>query len=426
MPAPAPEQHTNQFKKAGIAMALYALRELTLQSLGPLGAMIEAGYRAVNFWGESVAWLPGLREADAALELFTRLTKSYGKPRFEIDEVLVRGQRVAVTETALIEEPFCRLLHFRKDMSSPGPRVLLVAPLSGHYATLLRPTVEALLPGHDVYITDWADARVVPLDAGHFDLGGYVDYLKKFLRYLGAGTHIVAVCQPGVPVLCAVAQMAEDNEQVQPRSMTLIAAPIDTRVSPTAVDQFARQHSLAWFEANVIERVPAGYPGNGRRVYPGFLQLAGFVSMNVAQHAGAHLDFYRHLVDGRQSEAARHRKFYDEYNAVLDVPAEYYLETIQKVFLEHHLCRGCMEVGQRRVYPEAIRNVSLLTIEGSDDDITGRGQTEAAHALCAGLAADRKEHLVVDGVGHYGTFAGQRFRESILPAMTQFIQRCAD
>jgi len=426
LPAPAPEQHTNQFKKAGIAMALYALRELTLQSLGPLGAMIEAGYRAVNFWGESVAWLPGLREADAALELFTRLTKAYGKPRFEIDEVLVRGQRVAVTETALIEEPFCRLLHFRKDMASPGPRVLLVAPLSGHYATLLRPTVEALLPGHDVYITDWADARVVPLDAGHFDLGGYVDYLKKFLRYLGAGTHIVAVCQPGVPVLCAVAQMAEDNEQVQPRSMTLIAAPIDTRVSPTAVDQFAQQHSLAWFEANVIERVPAGYPGNGRRVYPGFLQLAGFVSMNVAQHAGAHLDFYRHLVDGRQSEAARHRKFYDEYNAVLDVPAEYYLETIQKVFLEHHLCRGCMEVGQRRVYPEAIRNVSLLTIEGSDDDITGRGQTEAAHALCAGLAADRKEHLVVDGVGHYGTFAGQRFRESILPAMTQFIQRCAD
>nr|AAP74581.1 intracellular PHB depolymerase PhaZ3 [Cupriavidus necator] len=407
-------------------MALYTLRELTLQSLGPLGAMIEAGYRAVNFWGESVAWLPGLREADAALELFTRLTKAYGKPSFEIDEVFVRGQRVAVTETALIEEPFCRLLHFRKDMSNPGPRVLLVAPLSGHYATLLRPTVEALLPGHDVYITDWADARLVPLDAGHFDLGCYVDYLKKFLRYLGAGTHIVAVCQPGVPVLCAVAQMAEDNEQVQPRSMTLIAAPIDTRVSPTAVDQFAQQYSLAWFEANVIERVPAGYPGNGRRVYPGFLQLAGFVSMNVAHHAGAHLDFYRHLVDGRQSEAARHRKFYDEYNAVLDVPAEYYLETIQKVFLEHHLCRGRMEVGQRRVYPEAIANVSLLTIEGSEDDITGRGQTEAAHALCAGLAADRKEHLVVDGVGHYGTFAGQRFRESILPAMTQFIQRCAD
>ncbi|WP_432260962.1 polyhydroxyalkanoate depolymerase [Cupriavidus sp. TMH.W2] len=407
-------------------MALYALRELTLQSLGPLEAIIEAGSRAVSFWGESLAWLPGIREADAVLELFTRLTKAYGKPRFGIDEVIAGGQRVAVTETALVEEPFCRLLHFRKDMPCPGPRVLLVAPLSGHYATLLRPTVEALLPGHDVYITDWADARLVPLDAGHFDLGGYVDYLKKFLRYLGTGTHIVAVCQPGVPVLCAVAQMAEDDEQLQPRSMTLIAAPIDTRVSPTAVNRFARQHSLAWFEANVIEQVPVGYPGKGRQVYPGFLQLAGFVSMNVARHAGAHLDFYRHLVDGRRSEAARHRQFYDEYNAVLDVPAEYYLETIQKVFLEHHLCRGSMEVGQRRICPEAITNVSLLTIEGGDDDITGRGQTQAAHALCAGLAAERKEHLVVDGVGHYGTFAGQGFRQSILPAITQFIQRCAD
>lgn len=407
-------------------MALYALREFTLQSVGPFGAMIEAGQRAVDFWGESIAWLPGMREAGAALDLFTRLTKAYGKPGFGIGEVIACGQRVAVTETVLIEAPFCRLLHFRKDTPCPGPRVLLVAPLSGHYATLLRPTVEALLPEHDVYITDWADARLVPLDAGNFDLGGYVDYLKAFMRYLGAGTHVVAVCQPGVPVLCAVAQMAEDNEHAQPRSMTLVAAPIDTRLSPTAVNRFAQKYSLPWFESNVIERVPASYPGRGRRVYPGFLQLAGFVSMNVARHAGAHLDYYCHLVDGRQHEAARHRQFYDEYNAVLDVPAEYYLETIQKVFLEHHLCRGCMEIGQRRVYPEAIANVSLLTIEGGDDDITGRGQTEAAHALCTGLADARKAHLVVDGVGHYGTFAGQGFRQSILPAMTQFIQRCAD
>lgn len=407
-------------------MALYALRELTLQSVGPLGAMIEAGQRAVDFWGESIAWLPGMREAGAALDLFTRLTRSYGKPRFAIDEVIVCGQQVPVTETVLIEAPFCRLLHFRKDMPSPGPRVLLVAPLSGHYATLLRPTVEALLPGHDVYITDWADARLVPLDAGGFDLGNYVDYLKQFMRYLGAGTHIVAVCQPGVPVLCAAAQMAEDNEHAQPCSMTLIAAPIDTRVSPTAVNRFAQKYPLPWFESNVIERVPDSYPGRGRKVYPGFLQLAGFVSMNVARHAGAHLDYYRHLVDGRQHEAARHRQFYDEYNAVLDVPAEYYLETIRKVFLEHHLCRGCMEVGQRRVCPEAITNVSLLTIEGSEDDITGRGQTEAAHALCTGIANDRRAHLVVDGVGHYGTFAGQGFRQSILPAISQFIQRCAD
>jgi len=406
-------------------MALYALRELTRQSFEPFGAMVETARHAVNFWGGSVAWLPGVRETGAALDLFNRLTKDYGKPGFAIDHVLVNGERVAVTETVLIDEPFCRLLHFNKNMTAPGPRVLLVAPLSGHYATLLRPTVEALLPEHDVYITDWADARFVPLDAGHFDLGGYVAYLKKFIRHLGAGTHVVAVCQPGVPVLCAVAQMAEDGEKAQPGSMTLIAAPIDTRASPTAVNEFAQRHSLPWFEANVIEQVPAGYAGKGRRVYPGFLQLAGFVSMNASRHAGAHLDYFRHLVDGDLGEAARHRKFYDEYNAVLDVPAEYYLETIQKVFLEHHLGRGCMEVGDRRVYPEAITDVALLTIEGSEDDITGRGQTGAAHALCTGLADSQRAHMVIDGVGHYGTFAGQAFQRSILPGITQFIQRSA-
>jgi poly(3-hydroxybutyrate) depolymerase len=407
-------------------MALYALREFARQSFEPVGALVEAARHAVNFWGPSVALLPGMRETGAALDLFTRLTKAYGKPSFAIDTVMVRGHRVAVTETVVTEEPFCRLLHFNKDVSCPGERVLLVAPLSGHYATLLRPTVEALLPEHDVYITDWTDARFVSLDAGHFDLGCYVEYLKKFMRYLGAGAHVVAVCQPGVPVLCAIAQMAEDGEKAQPRSMTLIAAPIDTRVSPTGVNRFAQKYSLPWFEANVIERVPAGYPGSGRRVYPGFLQLAGFVSMNASRHADAHLDYYRHLVDGDLGEAERHRKFYDEYNAVLDVPAEYYLETIQKVFLEHHLGRGCMEVDGRRVCTEAISNVALLTIEGSEDDITGRGQTEAAHALCAGLPGKQRAHMVADGVGHYGTFAGQGFQRFILPGITQFIRRSAD
>ncbi|KAF7961900.1 esterase [Cupriavidus sp. UYMU48A] len=404
-------------------MVLYAMRELTRQSFQPLSGLAEFSRHAVNFWGGSVTWLPGVRETGAALDLFTRLTKDYGKPAFAIDQVLARGERVAVTETVLIDEPFCRLLHFHKNMSDPGPRVLLVAPLSGHFATLLRPTVEALLPGHDVYITDWSDARLVPADAGHFDLGDYVAYLKTFLRYLGAGTHVVAVCQPGVPLLCAVALMAEDGEQAQPRSMTLIAAPIDTRISPTAVNAFARKHSLPWFEANVIERVPAGYPGKGRRVYPGFLQLAGFISMNASRHAGAHLDYFRSLVDGDLGEAARHRKFYDEYNAVLDLPAEYYLETIQKVFLEHHLGRGCMTVGDRKVNPGAITEVALLTIEGNEDDITGRGQTAAAHALCSGLSSRQRAHMVIDGVGHYGTFAGQGFQRSILPGIMRFIQR---
>ncbi|WP_455285615.1 polyhydroxyalkanoate depolymerase [Cupriavidus necator] len=407
-------------------MALYALRELTRQSFEPLSAMVDTARHHVNFWGDFVAWLPGVRETGAALDMFTRLTRHYDRPSFGIDAVMVRGQRVAVTETVLVEQPFCRLLRFHKEMADPGKRVLLVAPLSGHYATLLRPTVQALLPEYDVHITDWADARQVPRDAGHFDLGAYVDYLKTFLRQLGADTHVIAVCQPGVPLLCAIAQMAEDGEKAQPRSMTLIAAPIDTRVSPTAVNQFAQQHSLSWFESHVIERVPARYPGRGRRVYPGFLQLAGFVCMNASRHADAHLDYFRHLVDGNLGEAARHRQFYDEYNAVLDVPAEYYLETIQKVFLEHHLGRGCMEVAGRRVYPEAITDVALLTIEGSEDDITGRGQTEAAHALCTGLTGGQRARMVVDGVGHYGTFAGQGFRRTILPGITEFIGRCDD
>ncbi|MFJ1257025.1 polyhydroxyalkanoate depolymerase [Cupriavidus sp. CuC1] len=402
-------------------MALYGLRELALQSFEPLGLMAEASHQTVNFWGNFVAWIPGMREAGAALESFSRLAKGYGKPGFAIDDVIVSGQRVAVTETVLIDEPFCRLLRFKKDMPCPGPQVLLVAPLSGHYATLLRPTVEALLPEHDVCITDWTDARFVPLDAGRFDLGCYVEYLKRFMRYLGTDTHVIAVCQPGVPVLCAIAQMAEDSEHAQPRTMTLIAAPIDTRVSPTPVNQFAQTYTLPWFEANVIERVPARYPGMGRQVYPGFLQLAGFVSMNMSRHADAHLDFYCNLVKGNQNEAALHRKFYDEYNAVLDVPAEYYLETIQKVFQEHHLSRGCMEVGNRRVHLEAITKVALLTIEGAEDDITGRDQTEAAHLLCTGISPKHRKHVVVDGVGHYGTFAGRRFHQCILPAITQFI-----
>lgn len=413
-----------QANSEGGIMALYALRELTRQSFQPLSAMVQTAQHHVNFWGDFVNWLPGVRETGAALDMFTRLTRHYDRPSFGIDTVMVRGKQVGVTETVLIEQPFCRLLRFQKDVAAPGKQVLLVAPLSGHYATLLRPTVQALLPAYDVHVTDWADARQVPLQAGPFDLGTYVDYLKQFLRHLGPDTHVIAVCQPGVPLLCAVAQMAEDGEQARPRSMTLIAAPIDTRVSPTAVNRFAHQHALSWFETHVIERVPGTYPGRGRRVYPGFLQLAGFVCMNASRHADAHLDYYRHLVDGNLAEAARHRQFYDEYNAVLDVPAEYYLETIQKVFLEHHLGQGCMAVGGRRVYPEAITGTALLTIEGSEDDITGRGQTEAAHVLCSGIAHAQRARMVVDGVGHYGTFAGREFRRTILPGIIEFVHRC--
>ncbi|WP_310319871.1 polyhydroxyalkanoate depolymerase [Paraburkholderia terricola] len=398
------------------------MRELALRTVQPLQFMAETNHRTLNFWGDFTGWIPGLREADAALESFSRLARNYRKPRFDLGDVIVSGQRVAVTETVVADRPFCRLLHFRKDLPQRGSQVLLVAPLSGHYATLLRPTVEALLPGHDVFITDWADARQVPLDAGRFDLGTYVEYLKEFMRYLGPDTHVIAVCQPAVPVLCAVAHLAEDNERAQPRTMTLIAGPIDTRVNPTGVNRFARDRTLAWFESHVIEQVPPSYPGMGRRVYPGFLQLAGFVSMNMQRHIDAHVEFYCNLVKGNQDKAEFHRKFYDEYNAVLDMPAEYYLETIEKVFCEHHLSRGCMEAAGRPVHPGAIEKVALLTVEGGLDDITGCGQTEAAHSLCTGIPAERRSHIIAECTGHYGTFAGRKFKEIILPALEQFIR----
>jgi poly(3-hydroxybutyrate) depolymerase len=286
----------------------------------------------------------------------------------------------------------------------------------------LRPTVDALLPEHDVYITDWTDARQVPLEAGRFDLSSYVEYLKEFLRYLGPDTHVVAVCQPAVPLLCAIAHMAEDGEFEQPRSMTLLAGPVDTRKRPTAVNRFAQAHTLRWFESHVIERVPPPYPGNGRLVYPGFLQLACFVSMNVWRHVEAHLDLFQNLVKDNKDKVARHDTFYQEYSAVLDMPAEYYLETIQKVFREHHLPYGRMEVAGRPVRPEAITKVALLTIEGRRDDITGQGQTKAAHALCKGIPAQRRRHVIVDGAGHYGMFSGRKFRESILPTIVRFVR----
>jgi poly(3-hydroxybutyrate) depolymerase len=403
-------------------MALYGVRELVFQPLQPLRLMADASQQALSLWGDYVTWIPGMREVAAALEVLSRLAVGHEKPSFCVEYVSVSGRPAAVTEKVLLDRPFCQLLHFQKDEICPGPKVLLLAPLSGHHATLLRSTVEALLPEHDVYITDWADARLVPLEAGRFDLSFYVEYLKEFLRYLGPDTHVVAVCQPAVPSLCAVAHMAEDDEFGQPRSMTLIAGPVDTRKSPTAVNRFAQAHTLRWFESHVIERVPPHYPGKGRLVYPGFLQLACFVSMNAWRHVEAHIDFFQSLVKGNKDKVARHDKFYHEYAAVLDMPAEYYLETIQKVFREHHLPRGRMEVAGRTVRPEAITKIALLTIEGRRDDITGQGQTKAAHALCKGIPAQRRRHVIVDGAGHFVMFSGRKFSESILPTIARFVR----
>jgi poly(3-hydroxybutyrate) depolymerase len=301
------------------------------------------------------------------------------------------------------------------------PTVLVVAPLSGHHATLLRDTVRTLLSRHDVYVTDWIDARMVPVEEGPFSLDDYVGYVREFIRHIGAERlHVIAVCQPAVPVLAATALMAAAGEP-EPRSLTLMGGSIDARCSSTPVTDFAANHSLAWFDTHLIHRVPAGYPGHGRRVYPGFLQHAGFMALNPVRHFSSHWDFYMHLVEGDLDGADEHRRFYDEYNAVLDMPGEYYLDCIRIVFHEHLLPRGLWTIGGARVVPEAITRPALLTIEGERDDISGVDQTRAALDLCRGMPAARKRYLLIKGAGHYGIFSGRRWREDVYPRLRDFI-----
>ena len=370
-----------------------------------------------------LSYSPLSRKISAGSELFLRITQRYHKPEFGIDLCLMDGKAVAVSETVAIDKPFCRLLHFKRATRRADPKVLLVAPLSGHHARLLRDTVRTLLPDHDVHVTDWVDARMVPLGHGPFHLDDYVDYLREFISYLGPEVHLISVCQPTVPVLAAVALMAEAAESVKPRSMTMMGGPIDARRSPTAVNNLATRKPHSWFRNNVIQRVPAKYPGVMRLVYPGFLQHLGFVAMNPARHADAHWDFYDHLIEGDGESAEAHRRFYDEYNAVLDMPAEYYLDTIKTVFQEFSLPQGRMVVRERLVRPQAISKTALLTIEGELDDISGNGQTEAAHGLCTGIPAKKREHYLAPGVGHYGIFSGRRFREIVYPRIRDFIRR---
>ena len=329
---------------------------------------------------------------------------------------------MTVEERVAVEKPFCRLLHFRRLAVRSDPVVLVVAPLSGHFATLLRDTVRALLPAHDVYLTDWTDAKLVPLALGPFHLDDYVDYVREFIRFLGRDVHVISVCQPTVPVLAAISLMAQAGERA-PRTMVMMGGPIDPRRSPTAVNNLATRKPLSWFDRTLIHPVPVKYPGAMRRVYPGFLQHLGFVAMNPARHADAHWDYYDHLVQGDGEGADAHRRFYDEHNAVLDMPAEYYLDTIRRVFQEHHLPRGRFCVRDELVRPQAIRDTALLTIEGELDDISGNGQTEAAHALCTGIPAKRREHYLVPRVGHYGIFSGRRWRETICPRIRDFVRR---
>ncbi len=409
---------------------LYRMHELSRAWWSPWVQAAEAAAKIYSAPGSWLSTLPGAQRIAAGYELFYRVGKDYEKPEFALREVQAHGHRLPVVELEVDRKPFCRLLRFKRysdDARVIGdlkddPKVLVVAPLSGHHSTLLRDTVRTLLADHKVWITDWVDARMVPLADGAFHLDDYVAYIEDFIRRIGAeDLHIVSVCQPTVPVLAAVSLMAARGEPV-PRSLTLMGGPIDPRQSPTAVNDLATTRPKSWFEHNLIYEVPPNYPGAGRKVYPGFLQHAGFIAMNPGRHVQSHWDFHQHLVRGDLDDAESHRRFYDEYNAVLDMAAEYYLDTIEVVFQQHRLPRGTWDVAGERVRPEAIRDCALLTIEGELDDISGVGQTRAAHALCSSVPEARRQHITAEGAGHYGIFSGRRWRDVIYPKVGEFIR----
>lgn len=374
------------------------------------------------------ATLPA-RTLSAACGVFESLTRRYGKPEFAIASVEIDGRSIPVSQTIVERRTFCNLIHFaRRPQSGPplaGPPVLVIAPLSGHYPTLLRGTVRDLLTHHDVYITDWIDARDVPLHEGDFGLDDFIDYLRDFITFVGQGAHVIAVCQPSVPALVATALMAADDDQCQPASLTLMGGPIDSRINPTVVHRLAEDRSLAWFEANIIARVPFPNAGFMREVYPGFLQLTGFMSMNLERHASAHVDLFHKLIKGDQDSVRQHNDFYEEYLAVMDLPAKFYLETVQQVFLDHALPEGRFRHRGRLVDCAQIRKTALFTIEGERDDICGVGQTSAAHKLCTNIPDHMKQAYVQPGVGHYGVFNGSRFRREVRPRITQWTQSMA-
>ena len=408
---------------------LYSLYEGSYYASTPLRA---AARLTRDFWSSP---LNPARDSDfgrriyANADLFANLTRRYGKPTWGIDKVAVDAHEVRVRPTEVWSSPWCKLTHFARDaadMRRAGrrtlePAVLIAAPLSGHYATLLRGTVEAFLQDHEVYITEWTNARDVPVLDGRFDFHDFMDHIRQMLSVMGPRPHVVAVCQPGPPVLATAALMAEDGDESRPASMTFMGSPIDARLSPTVTNKLAEEKPFAWFESNMIDTVPGPYPGMGRRVYPGFVQLASFMSMNAAKHEDAHKRYLKNLMAGDGDSADRHLEFYDEYLSVLDLTEEFYLQTVDVVFQRHLLPKGELEHRGRLVKPELITDISLLTVEGENDDISGIGQTQAAHTLCSGLPDNLKEDYVQPHVGHYGVFNGKRFREEIYPRVRNFI-----
>ena len=412
---------------------LYQIYESNRAWISPFSEFASAASKLYSNPLSALAQIPSAHRVSAGFDLMHRLTKEYEKPEFGINKVNVDGAEVVIQEQVVEAKPFCRLIRFKRftdngallDKMRDQPSVLVVAPLSGHHSTLLRDTVRTLLQDHKVYITDWIDARMVPTEEGAFHLDDYINYVQDFIRKVGPEVHVISVCQPTVPVLAAVSLMASRGEKT-PRTMTMMGGPIDARKSPTAVNNLAMNKSYEWFENNVIYRVPPNYPGAGRPVYPGFLQHTGFVAMNPDRHATSHYDYFLDLVRGDDDSADAHRQFYDEYNAVLDMPAEYYLDTIKTVFQDFALVNGTWKVRNPKgkeelVKPADIKTTALLTVEGELDDISGAGQTRAAHELCTGIPKARQKHYDVVGAGHYGIFSGRRWREKAYPEIRAFI-----
>jgi polyhydroxyalkanoate depolymerase len=401
---------------------LYQIYQSYADGLAPLQSMAAT-------WGDVFGrpWL-GLPENGfqrgfaATCQIFAEGRLYHTRPEFGIESVPIGNGTVPVTEEKIRVTPFSTLLHFKKETPQPQPRVLLVAPMSGHFSTLLRHTVRTMLPEHDIYLTDWHNARDVPLSAGDFDFDDFIEHVIQCLEVMGPGSHVVAVCQPVVAVLAAVALMAQSGNPCQPRSMTLMAGPIDTRIKPTKVDDLAMEHPIEWFEANLISRVPAQHAGAYRRVYPGFLQISAFMAMNLERHLRAFARHFEHLVEEDETGIAAHRAFYEEYFAVMDLPASFYLQTVNRIFQKHELARGVLISRGRKVEPAAIRRTALLTVEGELDDISAPGQTYAAQALCSSLTDAQRDHLLQPGVGHYGIFNGRRWREAILPRIASFVR----
>lgn len=400
---------------------LYDAYEFQRSLLAGASAMANLGAGMLQNPANPFAYFGGGQVMASALEVFAHAAAARGKPAFGLDHTIIDGRDVPVHEEVVLRLPFGQLKRFVREGVEGGPRLLIVAPMSGHFATLLRGTVERMLPFADVYITDWRDAKMVPVEHGSFDLDDYVDYLVAFLEKIGPGAHMLAVCQPSVPSYAAACLMSADNHPCRPRTLTMMGGPIDTREAPTAVNTLATERPHAWFEQNVIATVPNSYPGAGRRVYPGFLQLTGFMTMNLGNHMMSHWEMFKHLVRGDGESADATKEFYDEYRSVCDMTAEYYLQTIDQVFQAHALPRGVMTHRGRAVDPAAITDIGILAIEGERDDISGLGQTRAALTIATSLPAEKKRYYMAEGVGHYGIFNGSKWRDRIAPVVEEWI-----